>query len=328
MKPDLTPAVERALDHARRLARASGADDLRPVHWLHGLLAEDEGRPAALAVQAGLDWEAYTRDRPTPPDDPADPSVPFQRATRIALSEAAGSARLQIAGEAAVSGDLLLIALLRADAELRGRLEAMGLRMDRLEAAVLPEPGPPIPVEEEAAPLEEPNRIDNLRILDACANRAREGLRVVEDYCRFVLDDAFLCGELKRLRHDLTAALTGLTAEHLLEARETQRDVGAGISTEAEGERISLTAVARANWKRLQEALRSLEEYGKTIGPDLGRALEQLRYRTYTLERSAGLGAAARERLADVRLCVLLTAAHCAGRRNGRSARRRPAARA
>ncbi len=317
MKADLTPAVERALDHARRLARASGADDLRPAHWLHGLLAEDEGRPAALAVQAGLDWEAYTRDRPMPPDDPADPSVPFQRATRVALSEATGWARLQIAGEAAVSGDLLLIALLRADAELRGRLEAMGLRMDRLEAAVLPEPGPSIPVEEEAAPLDATNRIDNLRILDACANRAREGLRVVEDYCRFVLDDAFLCGELKQLRHNLTTALAGLPVDHLLEARETQRDVGASISTEAEGERASLTAVARANWKRLQEALRSLEEYGKTIGPDLGRALEQLRYRTYTLERSAGLGAVAQERLADVRLCVLLTAAHCTGSPEG-----------
>ena len=45
------------------------------------------------------------------------------------------------------------------------------------------------------------------RILDANANRAREALRVVEDYCRFVLDDRFLSGELKRLRHDLTAIL-------------------------------------------------------------------------------------------------------------------------
>ncbi len=273
MKPDLTPAVERALDHARRLARASGADDVRPAHWLHGLLAEEEGRPAALAVQAGLDWAAYTRDRPPPPpDDPADPSVPFQRATRVALSEATGWARMQIVGEAAVSGDLMLIALLRADAELRGRLEAMGLRMDRLEAAVLPEPGPPIPVEEGrggvAPPLFDPtNRIDILRILDACANRAREGLRVVEDYCRFVLDDAFLSGEWKRLRHDLAAALAGLPAEHLLAVRETQRDVGAGISTEAEGERASLAAVATANGKRVQEALRSLEEFGKAIRP-------------------------------------------------------------
>ncbi len=104
-----------------------------------------------------------------------------------------------------------------------------------------------------------------------------------------------------------------LPTQRLLEARETQHDVGAGLSTPAERERESLAAVALANWKRLQEALRSLEEFGKTVSPDLGRALEQLRYRSYTLERAAALGAAARERLEGVRLCVLLTGLQCVG---------------
>ena len=71
--------------------------------------------------------------------------------------------------------------------------------------------------------------------------------------------------------------------------------------------------MALANWKRLQEALRSLEEFGKTVDADLGRTLEQLRYRSYTLERAATLGAAARERLEGVRLCVLLTGLQCVG---------------
>ena len=47
--------------------------------------------------------------------------------------------------------------------------------------------------------------IDPLRVLDAAANRAREGLRVVEDYVRFVLDDQYLTELCKQLRHDLTA---------------------------------------------------------------------------------------------------------------------------
>lgn len=312
MKLDFTPAVERALDYARRLARASGSDGVQPAHWLHGLLAEEEGRPAVLAVQAGLDWEAYLQDRPAPPaDDVTDSSPPYTRATRIALSEATAWAKMQLSGEATVSGDLLLIALLRADDPLRQHLEKMGLHLDRLEAAVLPEPGPPIEVEEEKPVLDATGQIDAARILDACANRAREGLRVVEDYCRFALNDSFLCGELKQLRHDLTQALSGLSTPHLLEARETRRDVGASLSTEAEQTRSSLVAVAAANWKRLQEALRSLEEFGKTVGPDLGRAMEQLRYRSYTLERAAALGGAARERLADVRLCLLLTSLQC-----------------
>jgi thiamine-phosphate pyrophosphorylase len=312
MKPDLTPAAERALHYARRLARTAGSDGVQPAHWLHGLLAEEEGRAFALVVQAGLDADAYAHERPAlPPDDADAATLPFTRTTRIALSEARAWAKMQLSGEAAVSGDLLLIALLRADDPLRERLETMGLRLDRLEAAVLPEPGPPIPMEEEAPALDATGQIDAFRILDACANRAREGLRVVEDYCRFVLDDAFLCGELKQLRHDLTAALASLPAEQLHEARETQRDVGASLSTDAEQTRSSLADAAAANWKRLQEALRSLEEFGKTVGPDLGRAMEQLRYRSYTLERAAALGAAARERLADVRLCMLLTGLQC-----------------
>jgi thiamine-phosphate pyrophosphorylase len=154
--------------------------------------------------------------------------------------------------------------------------------------------------------------IDAARILDAGANRAREALRVLEDYCRFVLDDAFLTGELKRLRHALTEALGGAPPLLGLEARETLRDVGADLSTAAEGERDSLPAVARANFKRLQEALRSLEEYGKLRGPALGEAVERLRYHTYTLERAVLLGADARQRLAGARLYAILTGSRCA----------------
>ncbi len=44
-----------------------------------------------------------------------------------------------------------------------------------------------------STPPTEPMDETNLaRILDASANRAREALRVLEDYCRFVLNDAVL----------------------------------------------------------------------------------------------------------------------------------------
>jgi hypothetical protein len=57
-----------------------------------------------------------------------------------------------------------------------------------------------------------------LRVLDAAANRAREGLRTVEDYVRFVLDDRHLTGQCKQLRHDLTAAV-----EQICRVRETHQ---------------------------------------------------------------------------------------------------------
>ena len=70
--------------------------------------------------------------------------------------------------------------------------------------------------------------------------------------------------------------------------------------------------VLAANSMRLQEALRSLEEFGKLRGQAIGAGLEKLRYRAYTLERTLLLGHEARRRLAHARLYVLLTGSQCA----------------
>ena len=138
-----------------------------------------------------------------------------------------------------------------------------------------------------------------LRILDAAANRAREGLRVIEDWVRFALDDAHLTGCLKQIRHDLAAALAGIPWEQRLAARETQADVGTGITTPSEHSREKLSDVLTANFLRLQEGLRSLEEFGKIIDPAVGAAVEQLRYRTYTVQRAIDATRVGLERLAD-----------------------------
>jgi thiamine-phosphate diphosphorylase len=104
---------------------------------------------------------------------------------------------------------------------------------------------------------------DILRVLDAAANRAREGLRVVEDYVRFLLDDQHLTELCKQLRHDLTAATSQISADRRMAARETQDDVGTMLTTSTERSRDDVTGVVRANFARLQESLRSLEEFSK-----------------------------------------------------------------
>jgi thiamine-phosphate pyrophosphorylase len=71
--------------------------------------------------------------------------------------------------------------------------------------------------------------------------------------------------------------------------------------------------VARANLKRLQEALRSLEEFGKLHGPDVGRSLEAIRYRSYTVEKAILAGIPARDRLRGARLYLLVTGSRCLG---------------
>jgi len=48
------------------------------------------------------------------------------------------------------------------------------------------------------------------RIIDANFNRGREGLRVIEEYCRFYLNNSQLSGRAKQLRHLLCDAVSGI----------------------------------------------------------------------------------------------------------------------
>ncbi len=145
------------------------------------------------------------------------------------------------------------------------------------------------------------------RAFDASANRAREALRVVEDYARFVLDDRHLTGLLKESRHELTAVLAAAPNEVRLACRETQADVGTGLSTSAEQTRLDGASVLAANFARLSESLRSLEEYGKVLLPaEAPPRIEQLRYRVYTLERAVAVTRASLERLRAARLYALI----------------------
>lgn len=151
-----------------------------------------------------------------------------------------------------------------------------------------------------------------LRLIDANANRAREGLRVAEDFARFVLNDAELSGALKAIRHDLAEALGPLLGEAILH-RDTPGDVGTAIATQAEQQREDVADVVTAACKRLGEALRAIEEYLKTISPADAGKVEQIRYRFYDIEQRLARTLCPAKRFADVRLYVLITERCCRG---------------
>jgi thiamine-phosphate pyrophosphorylase len=150
------------------------------------------------------------------------------------------------------------------------------------------------------------DRLAALRIIDANFNRATEGLRVVEEQCRFALGNRDLTERLKQLRHDLTAAVSVLPREHLHAARETQTDVGTTVTTASEGTRRSLAQIAAANWQRVQESLRCLEEYAKLLDPALAARVEALRYQAYTFSKAYTTRAFCQAQLAARRLYVLI----------------------
>jgi thiamine-phosphate pyrophosphorylase len=147
------------------------------------------------------------------------------------------------------------------------------------------------------------------RILDANANRAREGLRVLEDYARFVLNDDETCRRIKSLRHDVSASLSAVLTEAILH-RDTPGDVGTATTTASESNRQGKADVITAAGKRLGEALRVMEEVFKTVDPSRAESIKQARYRFYDLEQT--LARTLRpNRFHSVRLYVLITESTC-----------------
>jgi len=139
------------------------------------------------------------------------------------------------------------------------------------------------------------DKTDIYRIIDANANRAREGLRVVEEYLRLAKDSADFSARLKDLRHRVTGAVISMDAdERLIGARRSDTDVGATDPVGPEKERRDLNHLVTANLRRSQEALRVLEEYSKLLSGDASAEFKRIRFETYTLEknirRAPGLG--------------------------------------
>lgn len=118
------------------------------------------------------------------------------------------------------------------------------------------------------------------RILDANLDRAREGLRVVEEWCRLGLEHRALAAECKSLRQELAQWHT----QDLRAARQTNTDVGTQLTHANEEARSHLGHLLQANLCRVQEALRVIEEYAKLVTPSLAIAAKELRYRVYILE--------------------------------------------
>ena len=104
-----------------------------------------------------------------------------------------------------------------------------------------------------------------LRIIDANLNRTGEGLRLLEDIARLLLNDAALTQQLKTMRHELIRG-DRLFHQQLLQSRNAEGDVGANIEVPGEEKERELPVVLVANAKRVQESLRTLEELAKVRG--------------------------------------------------------------
>jgi thiamine-phosphate pyrophosphorylase len=317
---DLTPAAQRALVAAAGWTGRDEADDLRVPEVLLGLLDEPECRAALLLAAHGIDApsvkQRFSDLRVVTLFDPA-------RAERFSSEwneclHAAATLLIEYPRPLVLATEHLLLGIAASDSEVAEWLAERGLNAHWLEAEIHRlsghQPGPlPLETDDEKEPWDElageassSDRMAVLRAIDAAANRANEGLRVLEDYVRFVLDDRHLTSSLKALRHDLAAALAVFPSVERHAARDTLSDVGTELTLASEQARSTPTAVAQANFKRVEQSLRSLEEFSKAMDAEVAATLEQLRYRVYTVERAADLTRDSVERLADANLYVLI----------------------
>jgi thiamine-phosphate pyrophosphorylase len=125
-----------------------------------------------------------------------------------------------------------------------------------------------------------------LRLFDANVNRCREGLRVLEDSARFVMNKPALYKKLRSLRHSVDKLTRNIYPE-MLAVRDSVTD--SGRSMKENSKRPGFSAVLAANFRRVEESLRVLEEYGKIICPEAVKDFKAIRYTAYTLEKKVSL---------------------------------------
>jgi len=124
-----------------------------------------------------------------------------------------------------------------------------------------------------------------LRIIDANINRIGEGLRVLEEIARLLLDDAALSQQLKDLRHEMVKVDLSLE-QQFLQARNSEGDVGIALEASGEGKYKEILATVVANARRVQEAMRVVEELSKNPGIPLeSDKFKRARFKLYTIEK-------------------------------------------
>ena len=304
MRFDLSPTVDRAFRAAQEAADALARP---PDGWLvyAALIADPELPPGERFRDAGGDFEAWKARAEAGPVG----------ATPEQILRLASAWTRHYSEDGTITSEVLTAALFELDPEIEKFALQAGVDLAKLRPTDHLDAGAEliredVPVLDTRTPA---SQIEAARIIDAAANRARESFRVLDDYARFARNDRLLTESAKVLRHEFNMVMAEIPAAILLQARDTLGDVGTQIAAPGEYDRSSPREVARVNLKRLQEALRSIEEFGKLLSPTLPRRVEQLRYQTYTLEKQLVPQNRLRERLGDAKLYMLLTRGQCQG---------------
>jgi thiamine-phosphate pyrophosphorylase len=123
-----------------------------------------------------------------------------------------------------------------------------------------------------------------LRALDANINRAREGLRVCEDICRFCFNSPIYFKKIRVIRRSLDSLLRqlALSPSDLALNRDSVADPGKKVS----GKKVSSAEyILLINLQRSKESLRVIEELSRLVSPRATAGLQELRFKLYNTEK-------------------------------------------
>jgi thiamine-phosphate pyrophosphorylase len=128
--------------------------------------------------------------------------------------------------------------------------------------------------------------MNSYRILDANINRTSEGLRVIEDIMRFNYCNKGTTEKLKKIRHGLRKNFKEFNDEMIFH-RDSLKDVGLKISQSTTlDNKHSINELLTANFKRVSESLRVIEEISKIIDEyDKSKLVEKIRFQVYEIEK-------------------------------------------
>jgi len=118
------------------------------------------------------------------------------------------------------------------------------------------------------------------QIIDANLDRAREGLRVLEDWARFGLGKKKYVEKIKNFRQILGKN----HLEVYKQSRNHIEDKCKGLTHREQINRKTSEQIISSNSARVQEALRVIEEFARLQNHELSKIASEIRYEIYTIE--------------------------------------------
>jgi len=118
------------------------------------------------------------------------------------------------------------------------------------------------------------------QIIDANLDRAREGLRVLEDWARFGIGGNDFVAKIKNYRQILGSN----HLEVYKQSRNYIEDQFKGLTHQEQNNRKTPEQIICSNAGRVQEALRVIEEFSRLHNHKLSKIASQIRYEIYSLE--------------------------------------------